>query len=62
MLSPNCLVSAITAAAIAIAKDKSNDELEILAAVFTQLGDTIATIVTQREICENCCDTVKNKE
>lgn len=41
----NCeFVSLISLLACSIAQDKSPDELGILAAFFTQLGDTLATI------------------
>ncbi len=46
------LTSSITALANAIACQISDDELDLLAAVFTQLGDTLATISVQRDICE----------
>lgn len=37
-------VYAITAAAQALAQGRSTDEVNILSAYFTQLGDTLATI------------------
>ena len=46
------LTSSITALANAIACQISDDELDLRAAVFTQLGDTLATISVQRDICE----------
>ena len=46
------LTSSITALANAIACQISDDKLDLLAAVFTQLGDTLATISVQRDICE----------
>ena len=46
------LTSSISALAIAIACQVNDDELDLLAAVFTQLGDTLATISVQRDICE----------
>lgn len=45
------LVTFISALACAISKDLSNDEIVLLAAIFTQLGDTLATIATQNQIC-----------
>lgn len=42
------LVTLVSAIACAIAKDKDNDELSLLAAIFTQLGDSLATIVATR--------------
>ena len=37
-------VNFVSLLACEIAKDKSQDELAILAAFFTQLGDTLATL------------------
>jgi len=55
-MSPEELVTFITAFSIAISKDKSEDELGVLASIFSQIGDTIATIVAQREILESKSD------
>ncbi len=44
------LVILISTIACAIAKCSTDDELTLLAAVFSQLGDTLATIVTSREL------------
>lgn len=52
MLSPNTTVVSITAAAIALAEGKSPDEIAVLGAVFTQLGDTLTTISTQKSAVE----------
>lgn len=38
------IVTLVSALACAIAKDKDAEELGILAAIFTQLGDSLATI------------------
>ena len=46
------LTAAITAAANVLAKNLTNEELELLGVTLTQLGDTIITIATQRSICE----------
>lgn len=45
------LVLTVSALACCIAKGKSSDEIELLAAVFSQLGDTLATISAQQEFC-----------
>lgn len=37
-------VTFISALACAIAKDKTQEEINVLAAFFTQLGDTLATL------------------
>lgn len=51
-MCPVSLAAAVTALAAALAEGKSDDELSLLAAVFTQLGDTLATIAVQRDICQ----------
>lgn len=51
------LTASITAIANALACKLNNDELTLLASMLSQLGDTLATIATQRSICEN-----KNKD
>lgn len=40
----------ITALANGIAKDLTTDEVNLLAAIISQLGDTLNTIATQRAI------------
>jgi len=45
------LVSGITAAAVAFAEHKTNDELNLAASVLMQFADTLYTISTQRDIC-----------
>ena len=47
------LTASITAVANTVASKLSDDELALLAAVLVQLGDTLATIATQRAVCEN---------
>jgi len=46
-------VTFISTLACSIAKNRSNDEIELLGAVFSQLGDTLATIATHKEFCTN---------
>jgi len=46
------LTAAITAVAISIANCVSTEELPLVAAIFTQLGDTLATIAVQKELSE----------
>lgn len=43
-MNPCELVTFISGLACAIAKGKSPEEIDVLAAIFTQLGDTLATI------------------
>lgn len=44
---------AVSALAAALAQKLNDEELGLLAAVLTQLGDTLATIAVQREICKH---------
>lgn len=50
-MCPNALITAITAAAAAIAEGRDPDEIAAIGAVFTQLGDTLATIAVQKNLC-----------
>ena len=43
------LTSVITTLANAIAGGLNNEEIAVLASIFVQLGDTLATIATVRE-------------
>ena len=45
------LTSAITALANAIACDLTVDELALIAGIFVQLGDTLATIAAHENLC-----------
>lgn len=47
------LVTFVTAAACSISNNFPPEELELLAAVFTQLGDTIATMLAHQELCSS---------
>lgn len=44
------LTAAVTAAAVFLAERFSDDELALLAAIFVQLGDSIATILAQKAL------------
>ena len=46
------LTASITALANALSCGKTVDELNLLGVIFTQLGDTLFTIATHREICD----------
>ena len=50
-MNPCELTASVTALANALACRLSEEELSLLAAVLTQLGDTLATIAVQRGIC-----------
>lgn len=47
------LISYVTAIACGIIKCLPDDELELLAAILTQLGDTIATYLAQQNLKES---------
>ena len=49
----NELITLVTALAAAISDGKSENEITLLSLIFTQLGDTLATIAFQKSICEN---------
>ena len=46
------IAAAITALAAIITEKLSPEQSALLAAIFVQLGDTIATIVTANDICK----------
>ena len=47
------LTSTVTALANAIACKRTVDEMALVAGVFVQLGDTLATIAARETLCEN---------
>ncbi|MGI5959695.1 MAG: DUF6774 domain-containing protein [Massiliimalia sp.] len=53
------LTASITAAANSLACTCTTQELELLAVVFTQLGDTLATIALKNNLCKEACKTRK---
>lgn len=50
-MSPLELTSAVTALANALACRLTVDEMALLASLFTQLGDTLATIAARKNLC-----------
>lgn len=56
MLCPEELATVTTAAAISLAQGRSTEEVGILSAVFTQIGDVLATIAAQKAALEACCE------
>ena len=50
-MNPCELTASVTAIANALACKLTDDELNLLGVVLTQLGDTILTIATHRSIC-----------
>ena len=48
MLCPESMPAAVAAMAAAIAQGRSDEELGLLAAIFTQLGDSLASILVAR--------------
>lgn len=50
-MNPCALTAEVTAIANVLASGLSDEKLELIAAIFTQLGDTLATIAVQRSIC-----------
>lgn len=60
MICPEELATLVTAAAVSLAQSVTDKELDILAAVFTQLGDTLATIAVQRANISACCEAISD--
>lgn len=58
-MNPCELTVTITAIANVLACNLSDEELGLLAASFTQLGDTLATIGVQRAICNDKKENTK---
>lgn len=56
MICPENLATVVTALAIAMAQDKSVAELNVLSSIFNQLGETLETIMSQREYLESNCN------
>ena len=50
------LSALVTALANAIACNLSPSEIALIASIFVQLGDTLATIAAQRSLCEEQAD------
>lgn len=48
-MSPEELAALATSLAIAIAKDKTPEELDLMAVILAQIGTTLGTISLQRE-------------
>ena len=48
---PLALTTAVNTLAVAVAVQLSDRELDMVAAIFNQLGDTLETIAAQREFC-----------
>lgn len=61
ILTPCELTASITAFANMFASKFNNDELAVWGAVFTQLGDTLETIVAQRELINKSCKCIHEK-
>ncbi len=48
---PLALTTAVNSLAVAIASQLNNNELNMVSAIFNQLGETLETIAAQREFC-----------
>lgn len=48
-MNPCELVTFVSSLACVISKDKNSNELALLASVFSQLGDSLATIAVAKE-------------
>ncbi|CAB1239718.1 MAG: DUF6774 domain-containing protein [Oscillospiraceae bacterium] len=61
-MNPCELTVFISSLASALAKNLSNEELQLLSAVFTQLGDSFNTFLIQRENCEPPCTSLPSNQ
>ena len=50
-MSPCQLTASVTAIANTLACSLTQEELELLGVILTQLGDTLLTIATHNELC-----------
>lgn len=55
-MNPCELVTLVSSVACLISKDKSLEEISLLASIFTQLGDSLATIATVKSNNDNDCN------
>ncbi len=54
------LITLVTAVACGITKCYSEDDIAIMAAIFTQLGDSLATYLVQVELEANRAEKLRN--
>lgn len=54
-------IFAVTALAAAIAENRTDDEIALLGALFTQLGDTLSTITAKDAICQSLSSSADTK-
>ena len=54
---PLALTTAINTLAVSLAQNLNDEDLDLTAAILTQLGDTLATISLQRARCKSSCKT-----
>lgn len=53
-MCPEELAAMVNAVSLALSKGRCIEELNLLSAAFTQIGDTLATIAVQRQNICNC--------
>lgn len=61
-MNPCELSMSVAALANAIACQLSDEDMELASAIFTQLADTLTTILVQRTRCEKFCKENSEKE
>ena len=59
-MTPCEITAAVTAVANFISCNFTDAQIDLLGAVFTQLGDTLATISTQRALCSSVAEESSN--
>ena len=53
LVDPLELTTLVNTLSVAIAREMNDDDLALVAALLTQVGDTLATIAVHRQICAN---------
>lgn len=61
-MNPCELTASITALANSFACKMTTNELNLWAAIFSQFGDTLATIAAQRSVCQERCENAEGEK
>ncbi len=61
MIGPEQLAVLVNTLSIAIAKDRTIQQIELIVSILSQIADTLATISIQRANIEECLELKKDK-
>jgi cytochrome c553 len=59
MCTSDAIPTAVGALSAAIAENLSDDDIALLSAIFSQLGDSLAVILAARDCCSSQAKTVE---